>query len=215
MSTTLVIGNKNYSSWSLRPWLFLRHFEVPFAEVRIPLDEPETARRIREYSAAGKVPVLLHDGRTVWESLAILEYSNEQWDLKGLPEAPEARAVCRSVCAEMHSGFSALRNALPMNCRRRVPDFALPEAVQQDVTRIQQVWQECRDAFGSAGPWLFGTFSMADAMFAPVASRFQTYGVALENEARRYVETVLGHPAMQEWEAAAQAESEVVEAEEV
>ncbi len=215
MSTILVIGNKNYSSWSLRPWLFLRHFEVPFTEVRIPLDEPETASRIRQYSAAGKVPVLLHEGRTIWESLAILEYSNEQLNLPGLPEAPEARARCRSVCAEMHSGFAALRNELPMNCRREFPQFTPTEAAHRDSVRIQQIWQDCRDTFGASGPWLFGAFSMADAMYAPVVSRFQSYGVSVEATGRKYMETVLGHPALQEWVAAAREETEVLEAEEI
>jgi glutathione S-transferase len=215
MPLTLVIGNKNYSSWSLRPWLFLRHFGIDFTELRIPLDLPETSDRIREHHAAAKVPVLKHGPVVIWDSLAILEYVQEAFGLSGLPEELRVRGVCRAVCAEMHSGFAELRRSMPMNCRRQIPGFVVPALAQADVQRVTQVWEECRERFGGRGPWLFGEFSMADAMYAPVVSRFRTYGVSLGPTCEAYVSTLLGHPAFCEWQQAAEQEVEVLDAEEV
>lgn len=213
----LVIGNKNYSSWSLRPWLLLEHFAIPFEEVRLALYTPESPARIRELSPSGKVPALIDDdGLVIWDSLAICEYvaelpaARDAW-----PAGRGARALARSVAAEMHSGFSTLRNSMPMNCRgraRRVPES--PE-LAADIARIQEVWASCRERSAGDGPWLFGRFSIADAMFAPVACRFRTYGVACTGPSAAYVSTLLEHPAMLRWATAAEQESEVIEASEV
>ncbi len=210
----LVIGNHNYSSWSLRPWLVLRHLGLPFRLERIALDRPDTAERIRTFSPAGRVPVLIEGAVTVWDSLAIIEHLAERQP--GLwPSEPVARGMARSVAFEMHSGFQALRNELPMNIRavgRRVP--ASPAAAA-DIARIMAIWSEARQRFGAGGPWLFGAFSAADAMYAPVASRFRTYGVELPEPLRAYQATVLGSAAMREWAALAGAEAERIDHEEV
>lgn len=212
---TLVIGNKNYSSWSLRPWLVLRHFGVPFEEVRLPLDTREFELNIGRYSPSGRVPVLLDGGLRVWESLAICEYVAERYVMgEAWPGDRGARAVARAVSCEMHAGFAALRGELPMNCRGRRAGVAPSPAARADIDRIAALWRECRDHRGAPGPWLFGEFSIADAMFAPVALRFDTYGVDLPGEAEAYVSTVLAHPALREWVAEGRAESEVLEAEE-
>jgi glutathione S-transferase len=208
---TLVIGNRNYSSWSLRPWLLLRALDIPFQEVRVALGRPDTAQQIALYSPAGRVPVLREGTRAIWDSLAICEYVAEVHSrLQAWPADAQARAVARSVSAEMHSGFGALRQALPMNCRasgRRVP---IGPEVARDIARIQQIWRDCRGEFGAGGPWLFGRFSIADAMFAPVALRFVTYGIDGDATAQAFVRTVREHPAVREWVAAARAETEVM-----
>lgn len=207
---TLVIGNKNYSSWSLRPWLFLKHIGVPFKEIRIPLFTPEMAARIAHYSPAGKVPVLLDGGLTVWESLAICEYLAERFpEAGGWPAERSARAVARAAAAEMHAGFPDLRAELAMNCRARRTVTPSP-AAQADIERIHALWRQCRDSYGQTGPWLFGTFTIADAMFAPVALRFLTYGVRLPAMSRAYVDTISADPAIQEWLQAAHAEREII-----
>ena len=210
----LVIGNRNYSSWSLRPWLVLQALGLPCAVVRIPLDRPDTAERIRQYSVAGRVPVLVEDGITVWDSLAIIEHLADAHP--GLwPKEPAARAMARSISAEMHSGFAALRSELPMNLRatgRRVEPTA---AARADIARITASWQEARQRFGAGGPWLFGAWSAADAMYTPVASRFRTYGIDLPADLQAYQATALDAPAMQEWTALAMAESERIGHEEV
>ena len=213
MSLTLVIGNKNYSSWSLRPWLFLKHHGIPFDEIRIPLYRADSQSRIAAYSPAGKVPVLLDGGLTVWDSLAILEHLAERFpQTAGWPEAASARAQARAVSAEMHAGFQALRSHCGMNCRRPPSAKALPEAARQDIARIGQIWQDCREQNADNGPWLFGRFSIADAMYAPVALRFHGYRLDAGPAAREYVDTVLGHPAMAEWIAAGRAEAETIPA---
>src|SRR5262245_30589737 len=182
---TLVIGNKNYSSWSLRPWLLLKHAGVPFAEVRIPLHTRETHERIAHYSPSGRVPVLLDGTVRVWESLAICEYIAERFpEARGWPTDQHARAIARSVAAEMHAGFSALRAELPMNCRAKRAGVVPASAAQADIERVISIWHTCRETFGQDGPWLFGTFTVADAMFVPVALRFETYGVGLSDLAR-------------------------------
>ena len=219
----LVIGNKAYSSWSLRPWIYLKHLGIPFEEVRVPLYQGDYKAAITRYNPAGKVPVLVDGGTTVWDSLAILEYLAERHPAQGVggwPSEAKARAMARSVSAEMHSGFGAMRENLCMNVRKTYPwrpagsANAWPEAVLADVARIQALWEDCRASAGSSagnsGPFLFGAFCPADAMYAPVAWRFAGYSVPLTSIARAYVDTLLALPAMREWQAGAMAESEVL-----
>ena len=215
MPYTLLIGNKNYSSWSLRPWLLLHAFEVPFSEERHVFDTPEFAAEIqsRKRSPNGKVPVLVDGDITVWDSLAIAEYVAERHSSMW-PTDATARAHARCACAEMHSGFQAVRNWLPMNVRRSYPIAALREDVQKDIDRLQALWTEARSKFGNDGLFLYGKFSVADAYFAPVVFRFNTYGVTLNPVAAAYVQTMLAHPSMQRWSADSTAEKEVVEHEE-
>jgi glutathione S-transferase len=204
---TLVIGNKNYSSWSLRPWLAMTHAGIPFTELRIALYEEDSRRRILEHSPAGKVPVLKDGTTVVWDSLAILEYLAERFPERGLwPKDAAARARARSMSAEMHSGFPALRARMPMNLRNSYPGRGLTPEVEADIARITALWTECRAR--ATGPFLMGDFCIADAMFAPVATRFVTYGVKLAAACRRYVDTLIGLPAMQAWYADARAERE-------
>jgi len=204
---TLIIGNKNYSSWSLRPWLLLRHHGIAFDEVRLPLDTPEFANGIARFSPSRRVPVLHRGDLVIWDSLAICEYANEAFlDGRGWPADAAARAVARSASAEMHSGFQALRNALPMNIRKRASQFEVPADAKADVARISQLWRDCRARFGAGGAFLFGEFSIADAMYAPVALRFQSYGVEVGDVERRYMDALIELPALREWIAAAQAE---------
>ncbi|MFN6478520.1 glutathione S-transferase family protein [Nostoc sp. DedQUE07] len=209
---TLVIGNKNYSSWSLRPWLAMKQFGLEFNEIRIPLyNHPDCSLKIRQYSSSGKVPVLLHDKQTVWDSLAICEYLAETFPtLQWWPEDKAARALARSISAEMHSGFQNLRQNMPMNCRTKYPGKGLEPGVQQDIDRIISIWQESRQKFGAGGNFLFGNFTIADAFFAPVVLRFIAYDVQLDTVSRNYVESVLELPAMQEWINAAKNETEVI-----
>ena len=205
----LVIGNKNYSSWSLRPWLLLRHHGVDFEEVRLPLDTPEFARGIAAWSATRTVPAMRHGDLAIWDSLAICEYANEAFlDGAGWPRELDVRALARAACAEMHSGFVALRTRMPMNCRRRMQGLALSAEVRRDIERVLAVWRNCRTRHGAAGPFLFGTFSIVDAMYAPVALRFRTYGIEVDDNARTWMAALLGIPAMQEWLQAAAAEPE-------
>jgi glutathione S-transferase len=213
----LVIGNKNYSSWSLRPWLLIEHFAIPCDEVRIPLYRPEARAEILRHSPSGHVPVLIDGTTTVWDSLAICEYVAELPAARGAWPADRAqRGLARSIAAEMHSSFGALRNTMHMNVRARDRRVTVTPEVADDIARIQQIWRACRAAPAAAGgPWLLGAFSIADAMFAPVAFRFQTYGVACDGTADAYLQTLLEHPAMRRWAAAAEVESEVVESAEV
>ncbi|MDD5273908.1 MAG: glutathione S-transferase family protein [Methylovulum sp.] len=213
MAITLIIGNKNYSSWSLRPWLFLKHHGIAFEEVRIPLYRDDTSARIVPFSPAGKVPVLLDDGLTVWDSLAILEYLAERFpQTQGWPKRQAERAKARSLAAEMHSGFANLRSHCGMNCRRQPAAKVLPEVVYKEAARINTIWQECRETYAADGPWLLGPFSILDAMYAPVALRFYSYQLETGNLAQAYVDTVLSHPAVKEWIASGQAETEIIQA---
>lgn len=216
MNLTLVIGNKNYSSWSLRPWLALKHTGAPFREVRIPLYTAGYKEEVLKYSPSGKVPCLV-DGRTVvWDSLAICEYLAERFPQAGLwPADRDARAVARAVSAEMHAGFSQVRTHMGMNARRRISGRPRPREVHEEIERIQEIWRTCRTQYGAAGPFLFGSFSIADAMYAPVVTRFVTYEVDVTPLTRRYMETVLALPAMQAWLADSRAEKERIEAYEV
>ena len=208
---TLIIGNKNYSSWSLRAWLLLKHAGIPFNEIRIPLYSSDWDN-ILSYSPSGQVPALRDGDLTVWDSLAICEYLAECFPDRQLwPSNKEARAVARSVSAEMHSGFTDLRKNMTMNCRKVFPGKGRAPGVQEDIDRIQQIWNDCRARFGKEGPFLFGQFSIADAMYAPVTTRFLTYDVPLDQVSAAYVKAVQALPAMQEWYAAARAEKEVIE----
>lgn len=197
---TLVIGNKNYSSWSLRPWLLLRQFGVAFDEVKLPLDTPEFHARIRGYSPAGRVPVLIDGDVHVWDSLAICDYANEYLlDGRGWPADRAARGWARAISAEMHSGFVALRTHLPMNTRRHGPMPAVGAGTLSDIARIRSLWREARERHAAQGPFLFGAFSIADAMYAPVALRFLSYSVELDAAERAYRDALLALPAMHEW----------------
>ena len=206
---TLAIGNKNYSSWSLRPWLALRQAGIPFEEVRIPLYCPGSDAALAKWSPSGKVPAL-HDGTaTMWDSLAICETLAERFPEKRLwPADAAARATARAVSAEMHAGFAALRTHMSMNIRARRPGQGRTPECLADIGRIVAIWTTCRTRYGADGAFLFGDFSIADAMYAPVVLRFQTYGVALNGAAKSYAETILALPALQAWVADAIAESE-------
>jgi len=203
---TLVLGSKTRSSWSLRPWLFLRHHEVPFEEIVIPLDQKDTRARILDHSPSGKVPCLLHGPVKVWESLAICEYAAETLALPAAwPMDPSARALARSMTSEMHAGFEKLRRELPFDALRKPAPQALGPQAAEEVARVRALWREARSQHGRGGPWLFGRFGIADAMYAPVALRFHAYGVELDGAEREYVFNLLMHPAVQEWlDAAAQ-----------
>ncbi len=212
MPLTLVIGNKNYSSWSMRPWLALKKAGVAFEEVVIALDRPETRAEIFRHSPSGFVPTLKDDELTIWESLAICEYLAERFPDAGLwPQDPSARAVARSVSAEMHAGFSALRTNMPMNCRGNLPGKGRAPGVQEDINRISAIWRDCRARFGASGPYLFGAFSIADAMYGPVVSRFVTYQVDLDADAKAYVNTMWADPAVAAWVEGARREPWVIE----
>lgn len=213
---TLVIGNKNYSSWSLRPWLALKAAGQAFDEVLIVLRRPETKAEILLHSAAGKLPVLKHGDLTIWESLAICEYIAASWPEAGLlPEDARACAVARSVMSEMHAGFAALRRELPMDINKLSPlaqNGVTPgEEARLDIARVQQIWQDCRGRFGRKGDFLFGRFTLADAMYAPVATRLRSYGVAMDPVSEAYVNAIYAFPAMQEWCAAAAKEQPLPE----
>lgn len=206
---TLVIGNKNYSSWSMRPWVAMVAFGIPFQEVRVLLDRDDTANRICSYSASGRVPVLLAgEEMTIWDSLAICEYLAEQFpELHLWPQDVSARAMARSVCAEMHAGFSDLRNAMSMNIRASYPGKGRTPGTQADIGRISEIWEECLSRFGHH-QFLFGEFSIADAYYAPVVMRFRTYGVSLAPALDAYCQRVLAHPAVARWVHEALAETE-------
>ncbi len=206
----LVIGNKNYSSWSLRPWLLLSAFKVEFTEVQESLQEEGIKERFEQYSPSGKVPVLLDDDLIVWDSLAICEYISEKYLAgKGWPEATNTRAEARAVCAEMHSSFTALRNEMPMNCRA-TRKLELSSAAKVDISQIDSIWSHYTEKNAALGPWLFGKFSIADCFFAPVAFRFSTYGVPLSEAAQKYASRLLEHESVISWKEAAQAETEVI-----
>ncbi len=201
---TIVIGSKRLSSWSLRGWLALKLSGARFDEVVIPLDQPSTRQRILEHSPAGRVPILKDGAVTVWESLAICEYLAERSPKAGLwPEGAEARAHARVVAAEMHAGFADLRRDMPMDCPARRPGEGQTPGALADIARVTEIWRDCRRRFGSGGDFLFGRVGAADAMYAPVVSRFVTYDVPLDEVSAAYRDAVLALPAMREWLAAA------------
>jgi glutathione S-transferase len=213
MALTLVIGNKNYSSWSMRPWLALKAGNIAFDEVLIPLYTGDADKqRILKFSRSGKVPVLVDGEVTIWDSLAIIEYAAERFPkLQLWPEDAASRAHARSVSAEMHSGFAALRGECGMNLHRPVGAKALSAEARADIARIQQSWAECRARYGKLGPYLFGAFSGADAMYAPVVHRFRTYAIDVTPEVRGYMDAMMALPAFQEWTRAGLAETLVIE----
>lgn len=209
---TLIVGDKNFSSWSLRPWIAMKHFGIPFAEERIRLRQPESKAAILRHSPSGKVPALKTNGLVVCDSLAILEYLAERHpELHMWPRDAEARAVARSISAEMHSGFVALRNEMSMELLAQFPTPPIGDELARDISRIVAMWRETRTRHGDGGPFLFGAFSNADAMYAPVATRFRTYGVDLaafgdDGKAAAYAEAILASPEMAEWTEGAEAE---------
>jgi glutathione S-transferase len=216
LTMKLIIGNKNYSSWSLRPWLLLSAFDLPFEEMRIPLFVDGFKAEIEKHSAAGKVPVLHDNGLVVWDSLAICEYVSEKYlGGKGWPDDQIMRAEARSCCAEMHSGFATLRNDMPMNCRALGRKVNMTKELQHDISRIDSLWTSLTSKFSAQGPWLFGNLSIADCMFAPVVFRFNTYNPELSQNARKYLETMLAHPKMKLWLDHAVNEVETIEYAEV
>ena len=209
---SIILGNKAYSSWSLRGWLMLEATGAPFDETVIPLDRPESKAAILAQSPAGRVPVIKADALTIWDSLAIGEYLAERFPDAGLwPSDVEARAIARSVSAEMHAGFEALRRDMPMDLKQDRPGQGHTPDALADVARIAEIWAECRERFGAGGPFLFGQFCIADAMYAPVATRLTTYGVPLDAGAAAYVEAILDWPAMRRWKEAAIAEPWILE----
>jgi glutathione S-transferase len=213
MTLKLVIGNKNYSSWSMRPWLALRANDIPFEEVFIPLYTGEADKqRLLSFTPSGKVPALIDGDVTIWDSLAIVEYLAERFPEKRLwPEDRASRAHARSISAEMHSGFAALRNECGMNLHRPVGAIALSEDARANIARIQEIWIECRARYGKLGPYLFGAFGGADAMFAPVVHRFRTYAIEVAPEVQAYMATMMSLPAFAEWTRAGLAETLVIE----
>jgi glutathione S-transferase len=209
-SLVLVIGNKAYSSWSMRPWLLMRHAGIAFNEVRLSLYAKDARQNILLHSPTGKVPVLKDGALTIWDSLAICEYLAEKYPrLQLWPADAAARAHARAISAEMHSGFTNLRTQMPMNVRREIPGREKTPEVAAEIARIGTIWNECLQQSGSLGPFLFGSFSIADAMYAPVVSRLRTYRVALDGLAAQYAAAIHALPAMQEWIAGARAETEV------
>ena len=211
----LVIANKNYSSWSMRAWVSLREVGIDFEEVQLEFSPDISVIGIERYSGVGKVPVLIVDGEPVWDSLAICETVAELFPEKRIwPSGKRARQVARSVCAEMHSGFQAMRNAMPMNVRGRFPGKGMNPDTKRDIDRIVSIWQECRRKFGADGDLLFGVFSAADAYFAPVAMRFASYAVELPPVARAYAESVRALRSVREWTDAAKLETAFIAAEE-
>lgn len=209
--TTLTISSKNYSSWSLRGWLLCKMVGLPFDEERVPVDDPAAKAELLLLSPSFLVPRLVHEGVTVWDTLAIASYLNEVFPDAGLLPADRAvRAHCLSISGEMHSGFANLRSALPMNIKGRFPGFRVWAGAQADIERIVAIWRGCFAAHG--GPYLMGrNFTLADAMYAPVCSRFTTYGVALDPASESYRALIMAHPLMQEWMAGAEAEPEELE----
>jgi glutathione S-transferase len=213
MSLKLVIGNKNYSSWSMRPWLAMRATHIAFEEIFIPLYTGQNDKnRILVFARSGKVPILIDGETTVWDSLAIIEYLAERFpDARLWPENRAERAHARSISAEMHSGFLSLRSECGMNLHRPVGAIKLSEDARADITRVQEIWTDCRARYGKRGPFLFGAFGAADAMFAPVVHRFRTYAIAVSLDVKTYMETMMALPAFGEWSEAGLAETLLIE----
>ena len=212
----LVMGNLNYSSWSLRAWLCLAKSGAPFEELVIPLDTPQFAEEIAEYSPTARVPVLWDDGQCIWDSLAICEYINDRFAGGGMwPSDVYSRGLGRAMAAEMHSGFAELRNQLPMNIRAHRRAVTVSEDLQRDIDRIYALWGDALACHRDRGPWLLGDFSIADAMFAPVVMRLQSYDVPIPDDIQAYCQHVLADPNIQDWRTRAMNESWVIDAEEV
>lgn len=213
---TLIFGNKNYSSWSLRPWIFLKQNSIPFTEKRVALFTETTDAELEQYNSDYKVPVLQDGELVIWDSLAIMEYLSEKYlDGSGWPLDEKARAVARSISAEMHSSFIHVRSEMPMNVRKHFPDYQLSDAALREVERIKSLWRLCREHYGQSGEWLFGDYSIADAMYAPIVMRFVGYDVSLDGVEKAYVDSVLNQSAIQEWIAAGKKEIEVIAEDEI
>ena len=211
----LAIANKNYSSWSMRPWVLLTQAGIAFEEIQLKFSDVGKVHGIEPYSPTRQVPVLIVDGEPVWDTLAICEAVAELFPQKNLwPSDARARQMARSICAEMHAGFRNLRDAMPMNIRASHPGKGMSPAVQRDIDRIVEIWQSCRERFGQGGELLFGQFTAADAFYAPVATRFRTYAVALPPAAQRYADALLDLSAVREWMAQARRETQFVRADE-
>ncbi|MBV9635733.1 MAG: glutathione S-transferase family protein [Methylobacteriaceae bacterium] len=207
MAVKLILANKAYSSWSMRPWILLRHFEIPFEEIVIPLERPETREAILKYAPSGKCPSLQDGSVSVWESLAIIEHVAEAYPEKPIwPAAKDARGLARSLSAEMHAGFQALRTQCPMNLRRKPKSIALSADTLDDVARVEAAWADARKRFGGKKPFLFGEFCAADAMFAPVVNRFHAYDIKVTPTTRAYMDAIMNLPASKAWEKDAFAE---------
>lgn len=216
MALKLLIGNKNYSSWSLRPWLLLTAFDIPFEEELVLLGAPDFQARTGAHSLAARVPLLIDGTAVIWESTAILEHIAERFpDLAIWPREAEARGIARSIAHEMHAGFHYLRREAPMNLWRPVETRALSDSALADIASISTRWRTARSRFGAGGNFLFGAFSAADAMYAPVATRLRTYGVTLDPDIAAYVEAIHAHPAFVAWKTAALAEEQELPADEV
>lgn len=210
MSLKLILGNKNYSSWSMRPWLALSEHDIPFEEEVLNIYAPESKAKILRYSPAGKMPILIDGGNTVWDSLAILEHFADKFPQLDLwPKDPAARALARSISAEMHSGFMPLRRAMPMNLKRAVKPLAEPltAEIKADIKRLCDIFVDARTRFGARGDFLFGAFSAADCMFAPVATRLRTYAISLDNACEDYVAAIHELDSFKRWKAAGLKES--------
>ena len=212
---TLVIGNKLYSSWSLRPWLLMRQLGVAFDEIVIPLDQPNTKAEILKHSPAGKVPVLIDGDVTVWETIAIMEYVAENFGVPVWPSDRKARALARAIVAEMHAGFQALRSACPMNLGKKYASRDRGAGVARDVARFREIVRGAQERFGHGGPFLFGAFSAADAMYAPLVTRLDTYSIALDPQTQAYADAILSLPSFQEWRDAGLKEIWVIHDDEV
>jgi glutathione S-transferase len=214
----LIIGNKNYSSWSLRPYMALSMAGIAFEEKMIRFGEPRFTREVQKISMAGQVPILLHNGLMINDSLAIIEYAHETWPSKNIwPKTKAARAKARAISAEMHAGFRGIRSACPMNLRRpeKLPPDGVTAAIAKDVARLEQLWAECRKSYGKGGPFLFGKFCAADAMFAPVVTRLQTFAIPVKKATRAYMDAVLSAPAFVKWKSDSALEKWIVLEDEV
>ncbi|MBG1231608.1 glutathione S-transferase family protein [Aestuariivirga litoralis] len=212
----LIIGNKNYSSWSLRPYMALAGAGIAFDEKMIRFGEPQFSKTVKRISKAGLVPILKHNGLVIWETLAIMEYIAETWPEKNLwPKNKAARALARSMCSEMHAGFRHIRNACPMNLRRPPKQVPMTDGIRADVARLESLWADARKAYGKGGPFLFGKFSNADAMFAPVVTRLDTYAIPVSKQSRAYMDAILQSPAFRSWLTEALKEKWIVPEDEV
>lgn len=213
---TLIIGNKNYSSWSLRPWILMKNFNLDFSEKRIALCTETTDQELESYFSNYKVPVLLDKDFMVWDTLSIMEYVSENYlQNKAWPKDLHAKAFARSICSEMHSSFFSLRNELPMNCRKRFENFKFSSGAQEDIHRIKSLWKKCKVEYSGGGEWLFGEYSIADAMFAPIVLRFHGYDVPVDGSEHHYMQAVLNSPHIIDWIESSKAEKEIINMDEV
>jgi glutathione S-transferase len=213
---TLIIGNKNYSSWSLRPWLYMKHQGIEFEEIRVLLFTPEMELQLEPCFSNAKVPVLIDKGYSIWDTLAIMEYLADKFpENVSWPAYIKARATARSVTAEMHSSFMHLRNEMPMNCRVKYSDMNFSEGTEKDIQRIIELWRYCKRLYGQDGKWLFSQFTIADAMFAPIVIRLKHFNIPLEGVEAEYVEMMYNDKYMQQWIKAGQQETEIVEEDEL